>query len=156
MLEFLLDGFWLLEGALSNQMGKLHLKYICIFIWRILCVVIILVNIIIPYKSFKHPYCYFTLLSPVFIFLSLPNYILPPHHFFGIIHCFLLVFQPVAVGLPTLHTKCSLQWGKITFVSKSSLYFSIKMNLFNFHLVHFALFDKQRSSWPNPDLFLQS
>ena len=35
----LLDGLWLLEGALSAQMRKFHLNHIGIFIHRPMCIV---------------------------------------------------------------------------------------------------------------------
>lgn len=44
VLGFLLGGPWLLEGALSSaQMRKFYLKYICIFICRLRCVIFIII-----------------------------------------------------------------------------------------------------------------
>jgi hypothetical protein len=37
-IELLLYGLWLLERALSAQMGQFHLNYAQVFIYRISCV----------------------------------------------------------------------------------------------------------------------
>lgn len=39
MLGFLLDGLCILEEALSAYMGNFHLNSVCIFIYRVMCII---------------------------------------------------------------------------------------------------------------------
>lgn len=58
-----IGGLWLLEGALPAQMWKFHLNHICLFIYRLICSIVLfrwILNGKIPYDVSRHPYSYFT------------------------------------------------------------------------------------------------
>lgn len=68
-LGFLLKGLWLLEGALTGEIRDFNLQFICIFIYRLSCITCLwfqIVNSMIPYDPFRHPYCYFISLSFIY------------------------------------------------------------------------------------------
>lgn len=72
--------FQLLEGTLSTQMKKVHLNYMYLVLQvsQGLCFVLFqVVNCMIPYDFLRHPYYYFTPLSPS-IFISFQNPIRAP------------------------------------------------------------------------------
>ena len=75
-----LRGLWLLEGALSAQMRKVHLNYICISIHRcIIGLLNMIVNSVTPYELWRYS---LFLPSSFCIYLSRPSLKRPPFSYF--------------------------------------------------------------------------
>lgn len=69
---------WLFKGVLSAEMGKLHLKQNCKYIYINLQVLQVIADSMIPHDFFRHPYSYF---APLF-YIYLPSPLIRILNFF--------------------------------------------------------------------------